>query len=217
VPPYAGNFSAWGLLGADLTQATARTKIMELSQESLDEASRVLDELFAELESRQPSGIGRESQQMREVGLDMRYAGQEHWLSVAVAVEDGEIAASAEQVREAFDSEYEQTFGATMEEAAEVVSIRATLRTPLPRREEESLTLSRNGRASRGSVEAYSFTKDERMKFDVVDRASLGAGEVLPGPVIIHEDTATTYLDAGFEARVDGSGCLFITHKEAAS
>ena len=30
VPPYAGNFSAWGLLGADLTQTAARTRIMRL-------------------------------------------------------------------------------------------------------------------------------------------------------------------------------------------
>jgi len=31
VPPYAGNFSAWGLLGADLTQSAARTRIMKLA------------------------------------------------------------------------------------------------------------------------------------------------------------------------------------------
>ena len=41
VPPYAGNFSAWGLLGADLTQAGARTKIMKLSAESVEEANRL--------------------------------------------------------------------------------------------------------------------------------------------------------------------------------
>ena len=39
IPPYAGNFSAWGLLGADLTQAAARTRIMKLSDEALAEAN----------------------------------------------------------------------------------------------------------------------------------------------------------------------------------
>lgn len=217
VPPYAGNFSAWGLLGSDLTQAAARTKIMRLSEESLKEASKVLDDLFAELESRQRGGVDRDSQQIREVRLDMRYSGQEHWLSVPVAAEDGKIAASTEQVREAFDREYEQTFGATMDEAAETVSIRATLRTLLPRREGESLALSRDGKTSRGSFEAYSFTRGERMTFAVVDRSSLAADEALPGPAIIIEETTTTYLDAGFEARVDKSGCLFVTDTEESS
>ena len=33
VPPYAGSFSAWGLLGADLTQSMARTRITRLGEE----------------------------------------------------------------------------------------------------------------------------------------------------------------------------------------
>ena len=33
--PFSGNFSAWGLLGADLLQMNARTKILRLSKEQL--------------------------------------------------------------------------------------------------------------------------------------------------------------------------------------
>src|SRR4051812_18244139 len=46
VPPFAGNFSAWGLLGADLPQTEARTRIMQLSEDSVGDAGRLLDELF---------------------------------------------------------------------------------------------------------------------------------------------------------------------------
>src|SRR6185503_517658 len=52
VPPYAGNFSAWGLLGADLTQTAARTRIVRLSEEALAQGSDLLAELFATLEQR---------------------------------------------------------------------------------------------------------------------------------------------------------------------
>src|SRR5205823_2195615 len=47
VPPYAGNFSAWGLLGADLTQTAARTRITPLTTDGLAGANTTLAELFA--------------------------------------------------------------------------------------------------------------------------------------------------------------------------
>ena len=210
IPPYAGNFSAWGLLGADLTQAAARTKIMKLSDESLAEANRVLKDLFATLEERQgPLSDGQT--RTSEVGLDMRYVGQEHKLTVPMDAPDGVIGASAEAVREAFTQEYERTFRNTMEEDAEIVSIRATLRLPLPRRASEYKSAEAGASAS-AEVEAYSFTEDKKLAFRILDRASIGADDVISGPAILTEETATTYLDSQFEARLDASGCLFAKH-----
>ena len=210
IPPYAGNFSAWGLLGADLTQAAARTRIMKLSDDALAEANDILKDLFATLEERQ--GPLREGQsRSREVGLDMRYAGQEHNLTVPMEAPGGVVTASAEAVLEAFTREYERTFRNTMEEDAEIVSIRATLRLPLPRRASEYKAASAAG-ADAAEVEAYSFTEDKRQPFRIVARGSLGVGDTLEGPAIITEETATTYIDAGFEARLDASGCLFLKY-----
>ena len=208
IPPYAGNFSAWGLLGADLTQAAARTKIMKLSDDALAEANDILKDLFATLEERQ--GPLRDGQsRSREVGLDMRYAGQEHNLTVPMEAPDGLVTASANAVLEAFTQEYERTFRNTMEEDAEIVSIRATLRLPLPRRESEYKSTA-DGGADAAEVEAYSFTEDRRQPFRIVARESFAVGDTVEGPAIITEQTATTYLDAGFEARLDASGCLFL-------
>ena len=210
IPPYAGNFSAWGLLGADLTQAAARTRIMKLSDDALAEANVVLKGLFATLEERQ--GPLREGQtRSREVGLDMRYAGQEHNLTVPMEAPGGSITASAEAVFEAFTEEYERTFRNTMEEDAEIVSIRATLRLPLPRRASEYGSTAAGG-ADAAEVEAYSFTEDKRQPFRIVARRSLAVGDTVEGPAIVTEETATTYLDAGFEARLDASGCLFLKY-----
>ena len=210
IPPYAGNFSAWGLLGADLTQAAARTRIMKLSDDALAEANDILKDLFATLEERQ--GPLREGQsRSREVGLDMRYAGQEHNLTVPMEAPDGTITARADAVLEAFTQEYERTFRNTMEEDAEIVSVRATLRLPLPRRASEYRSVAA-GAAGGAEVEAYSFTEDRRQPFRIVARESFAVGDTVEGPAIVTEETATTYLDAGFEARLDASGCLFLKY-----
>ena len=45
VPPHAGNFSAWGLLGADLLRSTARTHILPLTRENLQRVTRETERL----------------------------------------------------------------------------------------------------------------------------------------------------------------------------
>ena len=210
IPPFAGNFSAWGLLGADLTQAAARTKIMKLSDESIAEANAILKDLFATLEERQgPLSDGQT--RSAEVGLDMRYVGQEHKLTVPMDTTEGLITDNAHTVREAFTREYERTFRNTMEEDAEIVSIRATLRLPLPRRESQYKAAAASGGGAT-EIEAYSFTEDKKLSFKIVERPALAVGTRISGPAIMTEETATTYLDSGFEARVDSSGCLFVKH-----
>jgi N-methylhydantoinase A len=208
IPPYAGNFSAWGLLGSDLTRTAALTRIMKLSGESIEQANSVLADLFAGLEARANGGSG---DSRREVGLDMRYAGQEHTLTISLPSEGGSISVDADEVHELFTRDYSRTFDLTMEEEVEIVSTRATLRTALPRRAAEAGVASL-GAADRttGSVEAYSFTRGEWLPFDVVERQSLAVGSELEGPAIVLEETATTCVDAGYVARVDESSCLFL-------
>jgi N-methylhydantoinase A len=211
IPPYAGNFTAWGLLGSDLTRTAARTRIMKLSAQSLEQANALLADLFAGLEARANGGAG---ESRREVGLDMRYAGQEHTLTISVPSDQGAISARANEVHELFTGDYARTFDLTMEEEVEVVSVRATLRTPLPRRAEEHAgTGSVDGRPS-GSVEAYSFTRRESLPFHVVERSALAVGTEFEGPAIVLEETATTYVDADYASRVDESGCLLLRRAE---
>jgi N-methylhydantoinase A len=197
VPPYAGNFSAWGLLGSDLTQAVARTQILPLSEDGLAGARTTVEDLFSQLE-RRPDSVA-------EVRLDVRYVGQEHTLTISADPGSGVAA-----IRRVFTQEYERTFGHVMDEAVEIVALRATRRTPLPRRAEARSAAQANGRAPR-TLEAHSFRRGEPLQFALVDRAALTAGELLPGPAIVVEETATTYVDDGYTARVHQSGCLLIS------
>jgi N-methylhydantoinase A len=203
VPPYAGNFSAWGLLGADLTQTAARTRITTLGDGAIDVANEVLGEVFAGLDAR---SAGREGA-VREIALDMRYAGQEHTLTVEVPG-DGRIEASADEIRARFSADYDRTFGHTMDEGVEVVSFRATVRTPLPRRVAEHAVTEGGGVS--GTIEAWSFSRGERLPFAIVARSAVDEAGI-SGPAILIEETATTYLDADFDARLGAGGVLHIS------
>jgi N-methylhydantoinase A len=198
VPRYAGNFSAWGLLGADLRREQALTRISRLSDEGLAGAREQLDRLFAGLEGGE-SGDGA----AREARLDLRYVGQEHTLTVSLPRAGG-----VRELRELFDREYDRTFGHSMEEEVEIVSLRATLTTPLPARSEQ--VAHAGAERPTAAIDAWSFSQGETLHFTIAARESLAPGAELAGPTILLEDTATTYLDAGFVARVHESGALFL-------
>src|SRR6185503_5364662 len=69
VPPYAGNFSAVGLLGADLARSASRTRVTRLTTDGLSEASEIARQLFEELDAR---GSGESRRSIREVHMDIR-------------------------------------------------------------------------------------------------------------------------------------------------
>ena len=212
VPPHAGNFSAWGLLSADITRDAAMTRMMRLSDESLVEADDILQELFATLDGQGVGATGPESLQdamIRSASIDMRYEGQEHSLTVPVELSDGHVTLDAALLRECFDRAYSRTFGIIMEEPAELVTMRATVRTPLPYRDEVYVPARTLDPDAPETMSAFSFTRATRTPFRLLDRADIAVGSEIAGPALIVEPTATTYLDAGFAARLDKSGCLF--------
>ena len=211
IPLHAGNFSAWGLLGADLTRATARTRIMRLDEDSLAIANDMLEEMYSDLAAR-AGGASAGVAWAREIGLDMRYKGQEHTLNINVPGENGRMTITTEQVRDIFTRNYDRTFGNTMDEPVEIVSIRATVRHALPRRSERLSALN-GADGIQQERNAYSFTEKKQMDFRILERSSIQVGDTLAGPAIINEPTATTYLDANWTCKVHGSGCLFISRR----
>jgi len=121
---------------------------------------------------------------------------------------DGAISADAETIREAFAGDYDRTFGHVIDEEIEIVSLRATIRTELPRRAAEQPP-DADGSGAGDTIEAWSFTRGERLPFALIDRAAIGT-DGLPGPAIVLEETATTYLDAEFQGRLGSGGILEI-------
>lgn len=213
VPPFPGNFSAWGLLGADITQTAAQTVIAPLSDESASHAERVLSELLDELH-RRPGSTGNGA--APAAALDLRYVGQEHSLTLPVPYSEADgIQPGSTGIASAFEEEYEKIFGHRMEEDIEIVAVRGTLRTSMPQRVRAPEPNGAGGREGR-TARAFSFTRRHWAEFTVIDRDALSIGSALAGPALIEEETAMTFLDLGFRASVHTTGCLLI-HRELQS
>ena len=213
IPVHAGNFSAWGLLGVDLAQTASRTQITRLREGALAAAQPLVAELLADLDRRpRPDG-----ERTVEIHVDVRYVGQEHTLTVPAPQDGDGLAAGAElALHDAFADAYSRTFGHTMDEAVEIVAFRVSTTTELPKGAAPAHRPA-TGDGAPGERSAWSFARAERCAFAVVDRTTLVAGDVLHGPAIVHEPTATTYLDAGFSARVHDHGHLIVERVAAAA
>lgn len=189
IPPLAGNFSAWGLLGADMVQSTARTRVIDFVAGANDTINAVLAELFATLQDRSPAHA---ADSIRSARLDLRYKGQEHTLSVAVAISGSVVSESEQVILERFVAEYARTFGGTMNQDVELVSVRADTTVPLPRR-----TLRYTPKRSDGGddqvMQVHSFEAGTRVPFRIIPRGRI-VGKV-KGPAIVTEETTTTYVD----------------------
>ena len=212
VPPYSGNFSAWGLLGADLLQMNARTKILRLSDEAISECNDILKELFKELEQRQKIDFSTSSQ-IKEIALDMRWMGQEHTITLKLEDEkDGNISMDTETLKNKFMEEYQKTFGSKLDTVIEIVSTRASLRVQLPRKSESGKIDEVGIEVSNSQIECYSFTEDKKIQFDLVARSKIVSK--VSGPLIIIESTAITYVDINYDVNKDSNGNLILVNRE---
>jgi len=214
VPPYAGNFSAWGLLGADIVQNASLTAIRDLESASLEVINGQLASLFADLQLRSGKMIGHDVRKV--VGLDIRYVGQEYALTVYPECENGRVTASCAQLRNLFVEAYQRTYKVTLDAGLQLVTLRAALRQTLPRREERVATADRRP-VEATSCPAWSFAHEAMLDFALLERESLPIGSVTPGPAIVAEPTATTYVDSDFLIGIDDHGCMRLIRKEGNS
>lgn len=209
VPPHAGNFSAWGLLGADLLRTRARTKVMPVSEKAIEEANAILAELVPVLMAEQTTR-GSKLAETLTVTLDMRFSGQEHSLPVTPEQANGRIVASAAEIEALFHDIYRRTYGATLENQLDLVTVRVSRRRALPARR-ENYEYDRVGKIGTGDY--HSFAHDRRMPFTTIQRGDLSPGQRHEGPAIIYEPTTTTYVDADFSYGIDANGCLILRRK----
>ena len=204
VPPYAGNFSAWGLLGADLVQTASRTRIMPLDEASIAGANDILAELFGSLTARTDAGGGERGARPRHAlrrpgALPDRArsrpttAGSPPMPPRSAACSPPTTAApsATRWTGRSRSSRYGRRCAAGFRDGAEA----------------RAAVGSTDGRAH-PDVEAYSFTRGERLDFAVAHRSALAPGTSVEGPLILLEETATTYVDAGYSATVHASGAL---------
>ena len=209
VPPLPGNFSALGLLIADVRRDFVRTRVSATAATSIESIRGTLQELIREGEA-ELAAAGFASAQCRyAASLDMRYSGQSFELSVPVGMET----ASIEQVERAFHDVYAARYGAATGRAVEIVSYRLaawglTDKPRLPAVERAGRSLDDAGAGTRGVV----FDGVEQ-QVRVLDRDRLPTNLTLEGPVLVEEGGSTTVVPPGWTVRLEETDCLVMHRK----
>ncbi|MGQ9599265.1 MAG: hydantoinase/oxoprolinase family protein [Anaerolineae bacterium] len=214
VPMNSGTFSAWGMLMADLRHDFALTHIRPMEEVQVEEVQA----MFRDLEARLAEIFRQENVADSDISvtheLDLRYLGQEHTLSVTVPRNFTE--ADKTLATKAFDELHYAIYGHNAPEEPKVmVSLKAigigkvkkpTLKAipkggPTP--EPEALTGQRRVYRGNGHYEPFAIFRRERLL----------ASNVIAGPAVIEEATATTVVERDQACTVDTYGNLILTRK----
>ena len=206
VPPMPGNFSAFGLLVADVRRDLVRTKVATADMLSAADVRAMFSTLLEDGERELEAAGFAPLRRRFAATLDMRYAGQSFELSVPV---DMDVPDMAEIVR-AFERIYEIRYGGTTTAPVEIVSYRVAAwglsdKPVLPPVETAERTM------------AAAVVRTRTTMFDgathtvpVVDRERMPPGEPVKGPAIIEEAGSSTVVPPGWSVELDRIGCLVL-------
>jgi N-methylhydantoinase A len=210
VPRFPGAFSAWGMLETEIRKDFSRAYFTPLADADLADLARALRELEDEgLESLADEGISRETGRV-EHALDVRYVGQEYTLTIPLTSahepeQSGFAAALADRFHEAHDTRFGH---ANPGAPVELVVARSTALGDLGRAEPQRFGLA-DGADYPYEERRVVFGRRERSA-QLVRRDDLQPGAAVAGPAIVVEQTATTVVPPGSQARVDELGTLVI-------
>jgi N-methylhydantoinase A len=209
IPPAQGAFSAFGMLMADVQHDFARTSVTRLAD--LDPAAA--EAAYKEMESEAGTllageGFGRERQQMTR-SVDVRYAGQEHSVTMMLATGgDGVIG----RIGADFARLHERRYGHTMDDPVEITTLRLRATGVVDKPALPLLAGRDSGEPEPfGSRPVYLADGQPPATYRLFRRESLLAGDVIHGPAVVAEHTATTVLHAGDLLEVGPHGEMIIT------
>lgn len=204
VPPNPGVFSAYGLLQSDIEH-----EVMQAFLARLSEISEVaFAERFRAIESDLAATMRKEGYETADFTIarfaDLRYSGQAHELTIAVADSVDFIA-----LAKAFGDEHERTYGHKAEtEEVESVALRVVATVAIKKL--SGMVASEAGEEHR---RAAFFGPDYGLvEVAVVGRSGLGNGP-RTGPLIIEEYDATCVVPPDWTAALDGEGNIILTRE----
>lgn len=198
VPAHAGVLSALGMLVAPRGRQYSRTVQWELSDTADPGIDEVLQEL-KELGTIELTGEGLCAHQLRyEASADLCYQGQSSSLNVPWG-DAGSAAVS-------FHELHQQRYGFALKQCIEIINVRLRIVCdisvpdipPAP-----PVATCNNIQYSR----VYGYAEE----VIVYERETLDIGVSLPGPAIIKELSATTFIDTGWAGKTDSLGNLWLS------
>ena len=195
VPNGAATLSAAGGAVADVVVDEVRTE---------SDPNRIAAGLAALIERAQRA-IAAEGLPAPDIhtSVDVRYAGQWHELEIALAPDEPFTAAVSR-----FEAEHERRFGHSRPESdVELVAlrVRAVAATPKPAPHGRRRRCRPPAPRTRRTIELYG---SGALDVPVYDRATLGPGAVIDGPLVVEEADTTLVLGPGQSLAVTPSGVL---------
>ncbi|ELY37939.1 hydantoinase/oxoprolinase family protein [Halalkalicoccus jeotgali] len=193
VPRPAGVLSAFGLLAADEKHDAVRTYRAPLEEAD----SGAVESVYADLEERvrEETATGEPA---IERAADLRYVGQSFEITVPLSEFDPAA------LEERFHAAHNQAYGYRMDEAVELVNLRATATVP---REAPPVSYEGGGDPVVGTREAY-FPGGGRHEATIYDRDRLAPGERVAGPAVLEQAESTTVLPPEWVGTVETDGTL---------
>lgn len=203
-------FSAWGMLVADVRHEAAHSLLRTGPAIDPPEVLRGFDELANDLRARMAAGGHRGRAVHFERGLDLRYAGQSHELTVSLAGSVGGVSAAVRR----FHAVHRASYGhAWPGREVQLVALRmvARARPPpvaLPRLSAGGGAPPRHASLGERSV---GLSAGRPRRLPVFARRELRSGNRIRGPAVVEGGDHTILLPADSRARVDPHGNLGVS------
>lgn len=205
VPIHGGVLSALGMLVADQGQQLTRTVNMLATADK----QAWLEQRFHELQQQGEHALqaqGASPEQCQSYWrADLRYLGQAYTLDIPYQ--------SMSQLISDFAQLHQRRYGYQLDNAVEVVNLRVNVRWPqpgfdLPELPAAQQTEDECNKATQAQV--YTEVYEEGPAVAVWQREMMPVNESLSGPVIISDQSATTYVASGWNVKRDRIGNLLL-------
>jgi len=211
VPNVAGEFSAWGMLNADLRHDMSTPFNKRLGRLDWEAVSAGFDVMQRDL-AQMLRGEGVAAADMRFLRyLELRYISQEYTLSVPVSMDEPLEAEHAAVFKKRFDELYLQNFGHTNpQEEGELANIRIEARglNAMAASDQPWTLASKSVVMPEKSRPVVFGGKHIETRF--IDRSLLREGETLKGPLVVNELSCTTVVPPGWSLTLDSIGNMVI-------
>ena len=211
IPNVAGEFSAWGMLNADVRHDLSKSFTTRLNNLDWNEVQGGFSGIEAELaELMQGEGVPTERMRFLRY-LDIRYISQEYCVSVPIPSDAPLHASEATRFKKLFDELYMRNYGhSNPEEEGELANIRVEAR---------GLNSSTDGDQPRSLISVTDAAAEKtrpvvfsgkRVDTRFLDRSILKEGEILEGPLVINELSCTTIVPPDYSVELDSVGSIVI-------
>ena len=202
IPPAPSTFSAWGMLATDLRHDLVRTVLEPLEHTDAAWAQARYVEMQGEIAAILPG----QGAPVTHRAVDMRYLGQEHTVTVALADLD-----DWPNLRKQFDDAHERAYGyAAPDVEVQLLNLRLAIVYPIARPHLPARERRTSGTPSCATRTVFSMLAGATREFRIYQREDLRPGDTIEGPAAVEEPGTTTIVDTGDHLSVENHGCLII-------